>query len=117
MLILCEHKLIQPVDIVCQPFIGAMADILDRFPKAIAALEGHNLIGSVHADFVVDVFADFLHLLLDRRDSTVISPEIINYTMFASVISSASVNICFLPQSCLVSIFHHHPITIFCTVL
>ena len=82
-----EHLLVQLGDLVRDVVGRATTDILNRFAKTVASLEGNDFIGTIDANFVVDALPDVLGLLQDRCLAAIIIPQILDLTLVDRVVT------------------------------
>ena len=80
-LVLRPHELIELGDLFADRVLSviSVADILNRLIQQVCRLEGHNLIGPVHRDLVVDVLPDVFFLAPDVLLPAVEVPQVADF--------------------------------------
>lgn len=87
--VLCEHILVEGVNLLYDFLATITADVLNRFATQIPNLEGHNFVCTIFGNLIADFGANVFDTVSDWLVSTVILPQVVNLTA-VQLVSSES---------------------------
>ena len=87
--VLCEHILVESVNLLYDFLAAITADILNRLATQIPNLEGHDFICTILGNLIADFGANVFDTVSDWLISTVILPQVVNLTA-VQLVSSES---------------------------